>query len=44
MVVWLHSNDIEMFHLKLVVNVDVANAEILCTGDVSGVIVADATG
>jgi hypothetical protein len=33
-----------VFVRHLVVNVDVANAEILCTGDVSGVIVADATG
>jgi hypothetical protein len=37
------SNDIEIVP-ETVVNVDVANAEILCTGDVSGVIVADATG
>ncbi len=39
------SNDIEIVPLEtLLVNVDVANAVILCTGDLSGVIVADATG
>lgn len=39
------SNDIEIVPLEtLIVNVDVTNAVILCTGDLSGVIVADATG